>query len=149
MPDRCVADPAAWQKRERYAASEDLTTFADHFEDQGIHLEKGVNDRITGWWNMKDFIERKNKDKSPKYYVFDRYNKPFIDQMIGTISDTKQPEDIQGKGRDPDVADHALDEERYKLMMILEAIPELVKTEPKWFYEEIQKEDEEHTVMSV
>lgn len=149
MPERIVADPSAWQKRERFAAVEDERTFADHFEAVGIFLEKAVNDRVTGWWNMKDFIERKNKNGSPKYYVFANYNKPFIDQLLSTLADDKNVEDIQGKGNDPDVQDHAIDEERYKLMMIQETIPEPVDSTPAWFKEDILKDDDDYSVMSV
>jgi len=127
MPERIVADPSAWQKRDRLAAVEDLRTFADHFNEAGINLERAVNDRITGWWNMKDFMTRKNIDGSPKFLIFDKMNKPFIDQLLGTMSDNKQPEDIEGKGNNPDVEDHAIDERRYKFMMIAEAVPEKKK----------------------
>lgn len=149
IPERIVADPAAWQKREKFAAAESERTFADHFEDQGIHLERGVNDRITGWWNMKDFMERKNKDGTHKYFVFDEYNKPFIDQILSTMSDDKQVEDISGRGNDPDVPDHAIDEERYALMMIREAIPLEGSDLPDWYEEEFGTPDEETTVMSI
>lgn len=150
MPERIVADPSAWQKRDRFAAVEDLRTFADHFNEAGIFLEKGVNDRVTGWWNMKDFMTRKEKDGKHKYLIFDGYNKPFVDQLLGTMSDNKQSEDIEGRGNNPDVEDHAIDEERYKLMMVSESIP-AKKVDPieQMLEEELGNDDDNYSVMGI
>jgi hypothetical protein len=40
-------------------------------------------------------------------------NEPLIDEMISAVPDEKDEEDISGKGNDPAVQDHALDEMRY------------------------------------
>lgn len=102
----------AWAKKDKYAIMSNEKTFADIFQEQGIYLTKAVTDRIPGWWAMKDIM------KQGKYFVFDTLNEPFIDEMTSVVHDENDPEDIQGRGNDINVLDHALDEERYGIMAV-------------------------------
>lgn len=138
-PELIVADPAAWQKRDRYATISTDKTFADVFADNGLYLQRGVNDRIQGWWAMKDIMGRKAKQdvngqivEVPKYYVFKGLNQPFLDEINSAIGDEHNPEDIQGRGNNPAVSDHALDPERYKIMAIYKPLKKPVDTRKAW-----------------
>ena len=71
--------------------------------------------------------------QTPKYFVFKGLNQSYINEITAAIGDDKNPEDIQGRGNDPAVSDHSLDEERYKIMAIYKPIDE----------EKIKKEREE------
>ncbi len=146
MPKLIVADPSAWAKKDRYAIANTEATFADIMRANGIILQKAINDRIAGWWAMKDMMTRKEeviingvKHIVPKYYVFKHYNNPFLEEITATIGDERNPEDIQGRGNDPNVSDHCIDEERYKIMSIYKPIKKPEDTRPNWL-KQIQKE---------
>lgn len=133
-----VADPSAWAKKDKYAMYNNEMTFEDACRNEGVYLQKAVNDRVQGWWALKDVMTRKLDIEingkiisSPQYYVFDIYNKPFIEELIAAIGDEHNPEDIQGRGNDPNVSDHALDEERYKIMAIYKPIDKKAIEEEK------------------
>jgi phage terminase large subunit len=152
MPEYVVADPAAWAKRDQFAITEDNRTFADFMEQAGFSLFKGLNDRQTGWANMVTMMEQKDeRNGDPMYMVFKNYNEPFIEQVVAAIGDDKKPGDLAGQGRDPKLAYHCLDEERYRLMAI--AFPEALdkpKTELERIVDdEIEASIDKHTVMGV
>jgi len=152
IPEYVIADPAAWAKRDQYALTEDQRTFADFMEQAGFVMFKGLNDRPTGWANMVTMMEQKEeKTNEPKYKVFKNYNEPFEEQLIAAISDEKVPGDLQGRGRDPKLHYHCLDEERYRLMAI--SFPEALerpKTQlEREVEEEIEASEDKHTVMGV
>lgn len=152
MPDYVISDPAAWAKRDQYAITEDLRTFADFMEQAGFNMFKGLNDRLTGWANMVTMMEQKDLITNvPKYMVFANYNEPYIEQLVAAVSDEKVPGDLEGRGKDAKLAYHCLDEERYKLMAI--SFPESIdrpKTElEKAVDDEIESTEDKHTVMGV
>jgi phage terminase large subunit len=143
-PELIVADPSAWAKKDKWAIDSSERTFADIFSDYDLTLSKAVNDRIPGWWAMKDMMTRLNKDGTPKYMVFDIFNQPYLDELTAAVSDDKDPEDILGKGRDPSVPDHALDEERYGIMAIYAPRKKPSDDLPQWakqMNKERQKKD--------
>lgn len=153
MPDYVVSDPAAWAKRDQFAITEDNRTFADFMEQAGFDMWKGLNDRLTGWANMVTMMELKDErnNNEPKYFVFDNYNEPFVDQVIAAVGDEKVPGDLEGRGKDPKLPYHCLDEERYRLMAI--SFPEAMQR-PKTPLEkavddEIEADEDKHTVMGV
>lgn len=117
MPSMIIADPSAFAKKDKYAIQNNEMTFADVFLNEGMFLMRGLNDRVQGWWAMKDMMTRRDNGKY-KYFVFRGTNQPFLDELNAVIGDDNNPEDIQGRGNDPAVADHTLDEERYKIMAI-------------------------------
>jgi hypothetical protein len=131
-PDEIYADPSAWAKKDKWAVVASDKTFADIFADYGLMLTEALNDRISGWWAMKDLMTRVNDDGTPKYMVFDHFNVPYLDELAAAVSDDKDTEDILGKGRDPSVPDHALDEERYRILQVY--APRVKKDSglPKW-----------------
>lgn len=146
MPKPIVADPSAWAKKDKFAMQNNEMTFADAFRNEGIFLEKGLNDRIQGWWALKDMMTRTDEKKigeeiikTPKYFVFKNYNQPFLNELQSVVGDENNPEDIQGRGNDPAVSDHALDEERYKIMAIYKP-PQPKPPNPLKWLEDLIKE---------
>jgi len=111
MPDTIVSGTDAFAKMDRFSVIESDKTFADAFMAQGLFLQPAVTDRIAGWWNWKGLMPK-------RWYVFKGMNEDLLDEMASAVADEKSPEDIKGKGRDPAVRDHALDECRYGLMAI-------------------------------
>ncbi|MGD8777732.1 MAG: terminase family protein [Ignavibacteria bacterium] len=119
MPELIVADPYAWAKRDRHAVLESKKTFADVCMEEGLVLSKANNDRTIGWWAMKDMMTMIDEDTGDyKYFVFDKLNVPFLEQIVSTSSDENDPEDIEGKGLNKNIEDHCIDEERYRCMAI-------------------------------
>tara|TARA_Y100000310_G_scaffold108735_1_gene107142 strand:+ start:4338 stop:5660 length:1323 start_codon:yes stop_codon:yes gene_type:complete len=113
VPHIIVAGRDAWAKKDRNAILANETTMADVFMDHGLALTEAVIDRIPGWWRFRDAMHHK------KLLFFDNgYNEPTIQQIESVLSDDNTPEDIDGRGHDSDVEDHALDETRYMLMTI-------------------------------
>lgn len=152
QPEIIVSGLDAWSKHDRFAMITSDKTFFDCFAEKGLYLQKAVTDRIPGWWAMKDYMSRTYISPDgkllPKYYVFDHFNNPFLDELMSAVSDEKKPEDIQGKGKDPDVADHALDEERYKIMSIWKPDMDQADNIPD-FWKKKNKKVQKHTVMGV
>ena len=149
MPEFVVSDPAAWAKHDQHAIVESNKTFADYMEAAGFTLEKGLNDRLTGWANMVTFMEEKDKKGNYLYKVFDNYNKPYIEQLISAVADEKVPGDLEGRGRIPGLPYHCLDEERYRLMAIAHPEKPKYSDDPDWL-QKIKEEDqilEDHTAM--
>ena len=112
MPEQIVAGLDAFAKKDRYAVIAHGITFADVFQSEGLLLQPATTDRIQGWWAMRNLMQRK------QYFVFDTFNTPFLEELIGAVRDEKRPEDLKGRGNDPAIPDHALDEDRYGVMAI-------------------------------
>ncbi len=112
MPESIVSGTDAFAKQDRYAVISNTATFADAFQAEGLMLQPAKTDRILGWWNMRNLMERK------KWFVFKDFNNAFLEELQSAVPDESQPEDIKGRGNDPNVADHSLDEERYLCMAI-------------------------------
>lgn len=110
LPVVTVAGEDAFHPRNKYEVQSNERFFADHFKDRGILLRPATTTRIPGWRALKDLMNR------GKFYVFKTYNQPFLEEMVGAVADDKNPEDIMGRGNDPDVADHGLDAARYNVM---------------------------------
>lgn len=108
-PDYTVSGLDAWAHKDRYALIAHERTLADLFADVGMPLMRAITDRIPGWWAWKNLMPN-------RYFVFKDHNKPLLDELGSAIADDRNPEDIQGRGNDPRVADHALDESRYMVM---------------------------------
>lgn len=117
VPRMIVSGRDAFAKKERYSIFANETTFADVFAAKGIFLSPAYTSRKTGWWAWKSLFPSEEKD--PAYFIFNGCNSPLIDEMMSATFDSKEPEDIAGKGNDPAVSDHALDEQRYGIMALL------------------------------
>lgn len=111
FPDRIVSGRDAFAKQDRFAVIETDKTFADVFMEYGLFLEPATTDRVNGWWNWKGLMP-------DRWFVFNGLNGPLLDEMAAAVSDEKHPEDLKGRGNDPAVKDHAMDECRYGLMAI-------------------------------
>ena len=111
----------AWAHKDRFAIQANDVTFEQVFQSMGITLMQAVTDRKNGWGAMKDLmigdVDNNGIPKGiPKYFVFDIFNEPFIDEITAAVSDERDENDIKGKGNDPEVSDHALDDDRYCTM---------------------------------
>lgn len=109
-PDYIVSGKDAFAKKDQYSIQATDKTYADIFLEHGIYLIPASTDRVLGWWAMKDLMERN------KFFIFDYMNEQILEQITSVVADDKKEEDIQGRGNDPSVEDHALDEERYSVM---------------------------------
>ena len=113
-PEYIVSGLDAWARKDRYAIMGTEKTFADCFEAEGIVLTECINDRIPGWWALKDTMLQ------DKFKVFRTTNQPFLDEIRSVPIDEKNHDDISGRGNDASVKDHALDEIRYGNMSLYE-----------------------------
>lgn len=116
VPSVIVSGRDAFAKKEKYSVVSHETTFADVFASKGIFLSPAYTGRKTGWWSWKSLFPTEEKPAS--YFIFEGLNVPLLDEMMSATFDSKEPEDIAGKGNDPSVADHALDEQRYGIMAL-------------------------------
>lgn len=140
MPDWVVADPAAWAKHDQHAIVATDKTFADLMVSAGFTMQRGLNDRLSGWANMSTFMQSKHpKEKDHIYRVLDNYNQPYIDQLISAVADDKVPGDLLGRGRDAKIPYHCLDEERYRLMRMMMPTAPKQPDVPDW-YEKVLNE---------
>ncbi len=113
-PSIIVSGTDAFAKKERFSVIAHENTFADVFEVEGLFLSPAYNSRKTGWWGWKSLFPAEGKP--PKYFIFEGLNEPLLAEMMSVTYDAKDPEDIKGKGNDPSISDHALDEQRYGIM---------------------------------
>jgi phage terminase large subunit len=110
-PSVIVSGKDAWAKRDRYAVIASLKTFAEVFADAGIYLEQATVDRHQGWWTLKTLMP-------DRFRVFEGFNTPLVDQLTAVVFDDIDKEDLIGRGNNPNVEDHALDDLRYGTMAI-------------------------------
>lgn len=124
MPGLIVSGRDAFAKKDRYSIMASEKTFADVFLAYGLYLTPAVTDRILGWWTWKALMP-------DRYFIFNVGNEDLIREMQGVISDSKRGEDIQGRGNDPNVADHALDCSRYGIMSLFKPFKQGEKPKPR------------------
>jgi hypothetical protein len=110
MPEEVFSGWDAFPQETKKVIHGEEVFYRDLFRAQGIELQRAARERETGWGAIRDLMERR------LWFVFDRYNEPFIDELLAADHDELNPNDIRGRGNDPEVADHALDEERYRIM---------------------------------
>lgn len=136
LPQYSAWDPAAWAKRDRHALIANELTFADFLEEQmpSITFKRAQNDRIQGWWAIKNLMAEN------RLFIFKDYNKLLIEQLIDTVPDEKNPEDIDRKTSS---TKHYLDALRYGIMSIDTPIkaPEPQKSEGIWNTEDYEEKD--------
>ena len=109
MPEFIVCGQDAFRPKHR-EMSGDRVYFADVLRDMGFVPNRASTARVPGWWAWKDAMRRK------KWHYFDKHNGPLIEEIVAAQHDEVDPEDILGRGNDPTVFDHALDETRYEIM---------------------------------
>ncbi len=113
-PKYITAGLDAFAKKERYSIVSNDFTFDDLFRKSGMYLTKALTNRKQGWWLWKGLL-----GENPSYFVFSQFNDNLLFEIESAVSDRNDPEDLQGKGNDKSVSDHALDEQRYALMSMI------------------------------
>jgi phage terminase large subunit len=131
-PRLIVSGKDAWAKQDRYAILANDLTFADVFSSKGLYLTPAVTDRVAGWWAWKSYIP-------DRFLIFNNFNKPLIEQMTAVVTDKRNVEDIEGRGNDPNVEDHSLDECRYGIMSLYKPRPIPKDTRPQWLKDQDKK----------
>jgi len=117
MPSMIYSGGDAFAKKDRYSVTATDRTFADVFQSRGLILTQANLDRVLGWGSMGMLMP-------DRYFIFKGYNTPLVEQIIAVQSDEKNPNDIQGRGNDPNVEDHALDEQRYAIQSMYKIAPQ-------------------------
>jgi hypothetical protein len=132
MPDKIVSGHDAWAKQDRWAVMSSDKTMADVFADNGLYLQKAATDRHNGWGALKAAMPA-------QYKIFNGLNSKLVDQLSSVLGDEDDPEDIQGRGNDSAVPDHALDDARYGCMAIYKPAEAPRSDKPNWFNEAYAK----------
>jgi len=133
-PKQFISGLDAFAKKDRYAIISNEATFADVFIEKKMYLEPAVTNRKQGWWHWKTIIDQE------RFKIFNYGNMPLINEMIAVICDKKDIDDIQGKGNDPAVIDHALDCTRYLLMSALKPVEKDNNNYPDWYLKKLAKD---------
>lgn len=97
------APPDMWNRRQETGKSA-----ADIFADYGIYLTRASNNRVQGWWDLKDWL-RVRADGKPRVNIF-----RCCDNLIRTLPlcqhDEKHVDDV---AKEPHEVTHAPDALRY------------------------------------
>ena len=123
MPDYIVAGRDAFSKLDKSAIVSNEETIENYFVREGLHLlpaNDGSGTRLQNWWTWKGLMP-------DRYFVFDKLNEPLIMQLTSTMSDERIVEDIQGRGNDPNVEDHALDDQKLAIASLWTPVIEVVE----------------------
>jgi phage terminase large subunit len=99
------ADPSLWERKNRHGK---VFSTADEYEDEGIKLTRGDNDRLAGKRKVHNALANL-PDGEPGLQIFEDCLH-LIDQMGNMASDKNNPEDV-----DTDQEDHAFDTLKYGL----------------------------------
>lgn len=139
MPDMIVSGHDAWAKKDKYSIQSNELTLYDIFSEEGLFLQRANTSRVPGWWAWKTIM------RQDKWKIFEGYNDHLINEVTSAEPDDREPEDIKGRGNDPDVFDHALDENRYLIMALYtpteEEQPDPYENLPHWGEYKSKKKD--------
>lgn len=113
---RGVADPAIWEGSHGISIAEEA-------DKRGIWFEKGVNDRIAGWMQVRERLWF-DENGFAKMYFFNTCS-AIIRCMPLMMFDEHNPEDL-----DTDLEDHCLDDTRY-FCMSRPIAPRMIKEESR------------------
>ena len=130
VPDIYIAPPDMWNRRQDTGKS-----VAELFYEQGILLFKASNDRVQGWYCLKEWLHpRKDEfgEIKPKLRIFENCTE-VIRTLPALVFDRKNPNDV---GDSVHEYTHAADALRYW------AAARPMSTEQKDFEEEIFFENE-------
>ena len=110
-----VADPKSyWQKQDR---KETFKAPREDYEEQGIMLSKGINERIQGAMAVLEALRIRDNDEQGSGYPRMRYLSCCdysIETMPNLPTDEKNPNDVDTKAED-----HSYDSDRYFLMKVI------------------------------
>lgn len=138
QPAYIIAGKDAFNKKEKGAQIEFSRSFEKQFMDKGFTLVKAKTDRVLGWMTVKSLYRHDQVE------IFDSYNGALLDETTSALPDEKVPEDIKGKGNDPNVSDHAIDEFRYGAVGLIQFMNVEKLITPAWvqIYEQGRKKEE-------
>ncbi len=104
-----IADPKSyWQRQDK---GDEFWDFAKAYEEEGIHLTKGINDREQGAMAFLEAL-RVREDNIAQMTFLDCCTET-VESIPNLPADRKNPNDV-----DTTVFDHCYDEGRYFLMVI-------------------------------
>jgi len=124
-----VADPAIWEGSHGISVAEDA-------EKCGIYFEKGNNERIAGWMQVRERLKFDENGYAMMYFF--NTCKAIIRCMPLMMFDEHKVEDLN-----TDLEDHCLDETRYFCMMRPIA-PRNIETKQKPMHDPLNQFEEEH-----
>jgi hypothetical protein len=131
-PNMIIAGRDAFAKKDEHAIIQNQATFASIFQEYGMTLLPAVTDRVNGWGTLTSLMPG-------RFFVFRDFNKPFLEELYSAPQEEGNPNEIKGKGKDPSIPDHALDECRYNVMAQFTPNKAVTSSEPPWFQEELAK----------
>jgi phage terminase large subunit len=102
-----IAPPDMWNRRQDTGKS-----VADIFGEHGIYLTKASNNRVQGWYNLKEWLQVKTDEygkKTAALRIFKNCNN-LIRCLPAVQYDTKDPNDV---AREPHELTHSVDAIRY------------------------------------
>lgn len=102
-----IAPPDMWNRRQDTGRS-----VADIFGDYGIYLRKASNDRVQGWFDMKEWLKPTTGEageRTAKLKVFNTCRN-LIRCIPAVIHDPRNPNDVS---KEPHEYTHAVDAMRY------------------------------------
>lgn len=142
-PSMIVAGRDAFAQKDRHGVVTSDYTFSDIFtEITGLSLTRGADNpgqRIPGWWAVKDCLAQN------KWGYFENFNNLLIEEFVDVEADEKIVEDLKGLGRDPNVKDHGLDENRLLIMAAYKppapVKPDIHAGQPHWGQYKSKKKD--------
>jgi len=145
LPDVIVSGADAFQKLDKNSLQSNEDTVEQYFQEENLYLLRAntkPGSRIAGWWKWKSLIP-------DRFFIFRDLNKPLIEQMTAVESDPKFVEDILGKGNDPKVEDHCLDETRYGVDVLISSEDYQASPLPDWYEKEMDDDTENYSSMGV
>lgn len=107
VPDRIYAGHDAFAKRDKWANVGSDVTLSDVLADYGLYCVKANTQRVPGWANLQTGIQERD------ILWFRGLNEPWWSEAEAVQGDDRVVEDIEGRGNDPNVQDHCLDDHRY------------------------------------
>lgn len=125
MPWSIVAGRDAFAKKDRYAVIANEKTFSDIFQSHNLFLQPVFTERVQGWSNIRSLLP-------DRLFFFRGCCDPLIREMIAVARDERVVDDIQGRGNDPRVPDHAEDALRYAVAAIYRPVEQKEDSVPEW-----------------
>lgn len=118
------APPDMWGRSQETGKSK-----ADIFAEHGLYITKAKNDRIAGWFSVKEYLKTFSDEVGEKRANLAIFNtcRNLIRCLPSVITDPKNPNDIN---KEPHELTHSLDALRYYCVMRpIEAVKPLIKDE--------------------
>ena len=121
FPRQTFAGRDAFAHKDRHAILSSEATMASEFQRVGLNLTPAITARVPGWAQFRGAVDRRILK------FFDGLNEPTLAEMEAALGDDTNPEDLKGRGNDPGIPDHALDETRGVLMSIYRPVAPIPK----------------------